>query len=582
MPNNNNQPDINKAIDVCMEEYKTLRTEILQTVQNRTNVIVFGGALVLTLLGIGISPIANLPIMKETTTVTRIPTDTTTIETTKGEKETTKGETTRKTISHPKGDSSHEIKQENKPSSSTLVIKEKAIATETISPQNFYATPIERRIPSAIILGIIVPASCGLIIYLVYANNSQIAATGRYIATNIEPKINDLYFNNLPGGQKPIVWETYMQTLQFGPEEGNWVKTVFGPIQLLGLAGAVFAVLDKWIWIICIIVILLLLLIPPTTRKIILLMYFSIFTEGSKEIAELRDGEGSLKKIWYKGIKKGNKNVKSTRIFWRKDIRYFTPLHQIVETMIDDQTNAITEVKNDSLRSKLQTLGEVKLASQVESTKVSMQAQVGDEQDLLNTLINDLFEHIQNQDVKSTRILWIKGIKLLHQIVETMIDDETNAITEVKNDSLRSKLQTLGEFGLANQVEETKVLMQAQGADKQDLLNKLINDLFKNLLNEIKNYSRTTEYNPPFYFNLDNGVRKRINNIPELLELCIDNPNNFMQHIRQQDFENWLDNIEIRETELANIAQATREKNDNERLHYFLRECCLVLIGRNP
>lgn len=85
MPNNNNQPDINKAIDVCMEEYKTLRTEILQTIQNRTNVIVFGGGLVLTLLGIGISPIANLPIMKETTTVTRIPTTTTT-QTTKGEK----------------------------------------------------------------------------------------------------------------------------------------------------------------------------------------------------------------------------------------------------------------------------------------------------------------------------------------------------------------------------------------------------------------------------------------------------------------------------------------------------------------
>ena len=105
MPNNNNQPDINKAIDVCMEEYKTLRTEILQTVQNRSNVIVFGGGLVLTLLGIGISPIANLPIMKETTTITRIPTNTTTIETTKGEKKTTKGETTQTTISHPKGDS---------------------------------------------------------------------------------------------------------------------------------------------------------------------------------------------------------------------------------------------------------------------------------------------------------------------------------------------------------------------------------------------------------------------------------------------------------------------------------------------
>jgi hypothetical protein len=115
-------------------------------------------------------------------------------------------------------------------------------------------------------------------------------------------------------------------------------------------------------------------------------------------------------------------------------------------------------------------------------------------------------------------------------------------------------------------------------------LNKLINDL-KNLLKEIKNYIRNTEYNPPFYFNLDNGRGKRINNIPELLELCIDYPNKFKEHMDRGDFERWLDNIEIGETELANIAQATREKifpNDNERLHYFLRECCLVLIGRNP
>ena len=479
MPNNNNQPDINKAIDVCMEEYKTLRTEISQTIQNRTNVIVFGGGLVLTLLGIGISPIANLPIMKETTTVTETPNHRVEHKRTdQVENNIRKVETTWITEPTSKGN---------------LVIKEKDTATETISPQK-YDIPIERRIPSAIILGIMVPASCGLIIFLVNASNHQVVRIGRYIATNIEPKINDLYFNNLPVAQKPIVWETYMQTLRFGPEEGTWIKSVFGTIQLLGLAGAVFAVVDIWIWIICILV---LLLIPTKTRKIISHMYFSIFTEDSKEIAALRDGEGSLKKIWYKGIDKQNEDVKSTRIFWIKPIRYFIPLYQIVVEMIDDRTNAIIEIENDSLK---------------------------------------------------------------------------------------SKLQTLGEFDLANQVDNTNVLMQAQGANKQNLLNELINDCFKNLLKEIKNYIRNTEYNPPFYFNLDNGGVKDVNNIPELLKLCIDNPRNFMQYIRQQDFKNWLDNIEIGETELANIAQATREKtfpNDNERLHYFLRECYLVLIGRN-
>jgi hypothetical protein len=398
-------------------------------VQNRSNVIVFGGGLVLTLLGIGISPIANLPIMKETTTITRIPTNTTTIETTKGEKKTTKGETTQTTISHPKGDSSHEIKPKNsKPTSSTLVIKEKDTATETISPQK-YGIPIERRIPSAIILGIMVPASCGLIIFLVNASNHQVVRIGRYIATNIEPKINDLYFNNLPVAQKPIVWETYMQTLRFGPEENNWVTVVFGGIALVANVGGIFSVVN---------ILNNIVFSPILLVSLGIIIFIVVRLKTGNQIIQLRDGEGSLRKIWYKGINAQNKEVKSTRIFWKSNYR--------------------------------------------------------------------VWEMYQ------------------------------------------------------------------------------IND-FKNLFNEIKNYSRNPEYNPPFYFNLDNGGRKDVNNIPELLELSIDNPDKFKEHMDRGDFERWLDNIEIGETELANIAQATREKtfpNDNERLHYFLRECCLVLIGRNP
>ena len=438
MPNNNNQPDINKAIDVCMEEYKILRTEILQTGQNRTNVIVFGGALVLTLLGIGISPIANLPIMKETTTVTRIPTDTTTIE-------KKIGNTIKQTISHPKADSNHTNQETN----STLVIKEKETETEKISRQNFYDIPIERRIPSAIILGIIVPASCILIILLVHGNTYLIVRIGRYIATNIEPKINDLYFNNLPSGQKPIVWESYMQTLKTEAEENNWVTVVFGGIALVANVGGIFSAVN----ILNNMVFLAILLVP-----LVIIGYLWRWNSVTRQKnSELKDGEGSLRKIWYKGINAQNKEVKSTRIFWKSNYR-----------------------------------------------------------------------------------LWE-----MYQIVGAMIDDRNKAITEVENDSLKSKLQTLGEFDLANQVEKTKVLMQKQGANKQNLLNNLINDLFKNLFNEIKNYSRNPEYNPPFYFNLDNGGRKRINNIPELLKLCIDNPNKFKEHMDRGDFERWLDNIEI-------------------------------------
>ncbi len=453
MPNNNNQPDINKAIDVCMEEYKTLRTEISQTIQNRTNVIVFGGALVLTLLGIGISPIANLPIMKETTTVTRIPTDTTTIE-----KKT--GNTIKQTISHPKADSNHTNQEKN----SGLVIKEKDTETETISRQNFYDIPIERRIPSAIILGIIVPASCILIILLVHGNTYLILRIGRYIATNIEPKINDLYFNNLPSGQKPIVWESYMQTLKTEREEDNWVTVVFGGIALVANVGGIFSVVN----ILNNIVSLAILIV-----SLVIIGYLWRWNSVTRQKnSELKDGEGSLRKIWYKGINAQNKEVKSTRIFWKSNYRLWE-MYQIV---------------------------------------------------------ND-FKNLLDQ---------VNKIKLFKR--------------------------------------------QAEGADIQVFLNNLINDLFKNLFNKIKNYSRNPEYNPPFYFNLDNGGGKRINNIPELLELCIDNPNKFKEHMDKGDFERWLDNIEIGETELANIAQATRKivPNDNERLHYFLRECCLVLIGRNP
>jgi hypothetical protein len=370
--------------------------------------------------------------MKETTTVTRIPTDTTTIEKTR-EKTTEKTtptitqKRTQTTISHPKGDSNHTNQETN--STSGLVIKEKETETETISQQNFYDIPIERRIPSAIILGIIVPASCILIILLVHGNTYLIVRIGRYIATNIEPKINDLYFNNLPSGQKPIVWESYMQTFKIEAEENNWVTVVFGGIALVANVGGIFSAVN----ILNNIVFSPILLVP---LGIFIFLLWWVW-ETKKNMVELRDGEGSLRKIWYKGINRENKEVKSTRIFWKSNYR--------------------------------------------------------------------VWEMYQ------------------------------------------------------------------------------IND-FKNLFNEIKNYSRNPEYNPPFYFNLDDGRRKRINNIPELLELCIDNPNKFKEYMEKEDFENWLDNIEIRETELANIAQATRKKtfpNDNERLHYFLRECCLVLIGRN-
>jgi hypothetical protein len=319
-----------------------------------------------------------------------------------------------------------------------------------------------------------VPASCGLIIFLVNASNHQVVRIGRYIATNIEPKINDLYFNNLPVAQKPIVWETYMQTLRFGPEENNWVTVVFGGIALVANVGGIFSVVN---------ILNNIVFSPILLVSLGIIIFIVVRLKTGNQIIQLRDGEGSLRKIWYKGINRENKEVKSTRIFWKSNYRVWE-MYQIVGAMIDEGA---------------------------------------DKQGLLDKLINHF----------------------------------NNLFDKVKNFLFKRQAQ-------------------APRADT--------NDLFKNLFNEIKNYSRNPEYNPPFYFNLDNGGRKDVNNIPELLELSIDNPDKFKEHMDRGDFERWLDNIEIGETELANIAQATREKtfpNDNERLHYFLRECCLVLIGRN-
>ncbi|MCA2660207.1 MAG: hypothetical protein IM496_17445 [Microcystis sp. M049S2] len=579
MPNNNNQPDINKAIDVCMEEYKTLRTEILQTVQNRTNVIVFGGALVLTLLGIGISPIANLPIMKETTTVTRIPTDTTTIE-----KRT--GNTIKQTISHPKADSNHTNQEKN----SGLVIKEKDTETETISRQSFYDIPIERRIPSAIILGIIVPASCILIILLVHGNTYLIVRIGRYIATNIEPKINDLYFNNLPSGQKPIIWESYMQTLKTEAEENTWVMVVFGGIALVANIGGIFSIFNIAELKIALATMfnngsLFVLLIILGIVFLAIIIFIVVGLKTGNKIIQLRDGEGSLKKIWYKGINPQNKEVKSTRIFWKSNHRVWET-YQIVKSMIDEGED------KQGLLDKL--INNFKNLLDKVKNYFKGQAPEADTNDLFKNLLKEIKNYSGNLEYNPPFPFKLnngkpKDINNILELLQLCIDYPKKFKEHMDRRDFERWLHDIkgGETELANIAQATPEKNFSNDNERlhyflrECYLNKLINDL-KNLLKEIKNYSRTPKYNPTFYFNLDKGRGKDVNNIPELLELCIDNPNKFKEHMDKGDFERWLDNIEIGETELANIAQATREKNDNERLHYFLRECCLVLIGRNP
>ncbi|MDY7048614.1 MAG: hypothetical protein RPG89_08345 [Microcystis panniformis WG22] len=277
-----------------------------------------------------------------------------------------------------------------------------------------------------------------------------------------------------------------MQTLKFEAEENNWVMVVFGGIALVANVGGMLSIYDilnvaGFFSIFSIISnnagffpILL-------VSSVIFLFLFWWGLKTRNKIVELKDGEGSLRKIWYKGINAQNKEVKSTQIFWKSNYRVWET-YKIVGAMIDDRNNAIIEIEDDSLKSKLQTLGEVDLANQVQNTKVLMQA-----------LLLALFTLLRDQQVWTTKVL--RFFLIIHFY---------------------------------------------ENCYKQNLLNELINDLFKNLLNKIKNYSRTPKYNPPFYFNLDNGRGKRINNIPELLELCIDYPNKFKEHMEEILSVGWI------------------------------------------
>ncbi|MFM7714895.1 MAG: hypothetical protein ACKO7A_19950, partial [Microcystis sp.] len=194
--------------------------------------------------------------------------------------------------------------------------------------------------PSGIILGIIVPASCILIIVLVNASSSQIAATGRYIATNIESKINDLYFNNLPSGQKPIVWESYMQTSKTEAGENTWVTVVFGGIALVANVGGIFSLFNIAELKIALATMLnngllfgLLIILGIVFLAIII--FIGVGLKTGNKIIQLRDGEGSLRKIWYKGINIENQEVKSTRIFWKSNYRVWE-MYKIVVAKIDE------------------------------------------------------------------------------------------------------------------------------------------------------------------------------------------------------------------------------------------------------
>jgi hypothetical protein len=318
-----NTPDLNKAIDVALEEYKTLRVEIIQAIQNRTNVIIFGGALVATLIGIGVTSLANIPTTTKTIATTA-KSSTQTI----NSGVTIMEETTKKNIAVPNRPKPTE--KENKkiirpPTTEIITPFGTENVTTTIQPMNedkviqgFHDSPMYRRFPSAIILGIVVPISCGCIIYFWFNATNMTLVIGRYIATNIEPKIN-LYFNDLPYLSKPLTWENYMQTINFGLEESWWVFGLFFVIGI-GSSVATFLILGWEVYIIIQVIL-----------SLIVFYFYWCFWKQIKELQNIRDKEGSIRRIFYPGIgiknSKIKQEIKPELIIWKSYLPCKTELN---------------------------------------------------------------------------------------------------------------------------------------------------------------------------------------------------------------------------------------------------------------
>ena len=359
------KPDLNKAIDVALEEYKTLRAEIHQNRQNGINVVVFGGALVATLLGLGVTSLSFIPTTTKTTAITgKSSTQTRTKTTTKTEKSLSKKPKT--------------TEQENKQTTETIKPFGQETVTTTIQPINedkgikeFQDIPIYRRLPSGIILGIFVPLSCAFIMLLWISSERGNLFIGRYIAINIEAKINYLYFNDLPPSSKPLTWENYMQTLKHGLLESWSVYILFGVIAL-GSSGGAVIILGISTWY--------LLLLP-----LILAIY--IFCQIVK-MEKMRNEEGSFRRIYYPEIgSKKSQEIKPQLIIWKSYFPYKTELKnpfyfqngQTATNILElysfcvDPNNSeecIKHLKSENFENWLSYIGETKLADTTKNLKL--------------------------------------------------------------------------------------------------------------------------------------------------------------------------------------------------------------------
>lgn len=165
-----------KAIDVALEEYKTLRAEILMLQQNCNNLLVFGFAAVVTLIGIALTPLSKVPIQEAKTT----------------------------------------------PANQTEINNNDRVTSN---------------IPSAIILCAIVPLSCGCLTIAWLTNHRKTYWIGTHIANKIEKKINHTYLELKNETEKPLTWESDRQNDRLDFAESKSIVVLFGLIALSSSAG---------------------------------------------------------------------------------------------------------------------------------------------------------------------------------------------------------------------------------------------------------------------------------------------------------------------------------------------------------
>ncbi len=314
------------AINIALEEYKALKSQIVSLIGIRSNIIIFGLAGIATLISVGIASIPKIPI--STTTII----DKSSVEVTSPQSRTTET-TIRYDGNNPPKIIGKEIKIIDTSPKKEITISttpESTIQTYQYAQKeaidNFYQLSFSSRLPSAIILGIVVPFACGTIIYFWYLNHKSILLTGRYIAINLEAKINQYCnFDDNNPKEKPLLWENYMQTLEFGFSDVLPVFSLFFVIGGASFFGGLFICISwsqllplswlSWVpslpWLSPFLPwakVPYILGIISVIISIIPTIYF-ILLQKILYLQDIRDFEGSKERISYDALKSLDKNT---------------------------------------------------------------------------------------------------------------------------------------------------------------------------------------------------------------------------------------------------------------------------------